>query len=130
MPFSMPIPPKPPWYFTPTAIALLPTAVPISCTSLLESPTDKSTANWNNKSYDNIENDRLGNNNNNNDKNDDADYFPQQDKQHVLTQDILPTTPTANNTSPSLIESPTDKPPMIAIPHVARTTPTTKQSAH
>ena len=126
MPFSMPIPPKTPWYSTLTAIDTLPTAVPISCTSLLESPTNKFTANWNNKSYDNIENDRPDDDNNNN-NDDDADCFPWQDKQPVLTQDI---SPTVNNTSPSLIESPTDKPPMIAILHVAHTIPTTKQSAH
>ena len=42
--------------------------------------------------------------------NDDVDCFPRQDKQPVLQQqDISPTAPTANNTSPSLIESSTDK---------------------
>ena len=59
----MPIPPKPPWYSTPSAIVPLPTAVSISCNSLIESPTDPpATENRQNKSYDN---------NNNNDRPDD-----------------------------------------------------------
>ena len=99
----MHIPPKPPWYSTPTAIVPLPIAVPISCNSLIESPTDTRQ----NKSYDNIENnnDRLDD-----DDDDDVDCFPRQDKQPVLPQDISPNAPTAstaNNTSPSLIETPT-----------------------
>ena len=102
----MPIPPKPPWYSTPTAIVSLPTAVPISCNSLIESPTDTpATESCENKSYDNIEN----NNDHPDDDDDDVDCFPRQDKQPVQPQDISPTAPTANNTSPSLIESFTDK---------------------
>ena len=69
------MPPKPPWYSTPTAIAPLPTA--ISCNSLIESPMDtrqnKSYENIENKSYDNID-DRSDDDNNNNDN--DVDYFP------------------------------------------------------
>ena len=45
------------------------------------------------------------NNNNNND--DDVDCFPRQDKQPVLQQDVS-NEPTANDPSPSLIESSTD----------------------
>ena len=55
MVFLPSIPPKPPWYSTPTAILSLPTAVPISCNSLIESPTD-ANKNCNSESYDNIEN--------------------------------------------------------------------------
>ena len=98
----------PPWYSTPTAIVSLPTAAP-NCNSLIESPTDTpATENRQNKSYDNIENnnDRPDDD----DNNDDVDCFPRQDKQPVLPQDISPTAPTANNTSPSLIESSPDTP--------------------
>ena len=103
MALPMPIPPKPPWYSTSTAIASLPTAVP-NCNSLIESPTDTpATENRKNTSYDNINNADDDNNNN------DADCFHRQDKQPVLpSQDISPTAPTANNTPPSLIEPPTD----------------------
>ena len=103
------------------------TPVP-SQNSLTKSPTDESTKNCTKKSYDNIENDRPDddddNNNNNND--DDVDCFPRQDKQPVLPQqDISPTATTANNTSPSLIESSTDK------RTIQRTTAArTKQSAY
>ena len=98
----MPIPPKPPWYSTPTAIVSLPTAVPTSCNSLIESPTDTpATENRTNKSYDNIEN-----NNDRPDDDDDVDCFPRQDKQPVLPQDISPT----DTPRPSLIESTTDTP--------------------
>ena len=90
----------------PTAIVPLPIAVPISCNSLIESDTDKATANCNNnKSYNNIENDRPDDDDDNNNNNDDVDCFFWQDKQPVLPQlDILPT----NISRPSLIESPTD----------------------
>ena len=106
----MPIPPKPPWHSTPTAIELLPTAVP-NCTSLITSPTDncknKPTENCKNTSKDNIENDRPDDD----DDDDDVDCFPRQEKQPVLLQqDTSPTAPTATDTSPSLIEFPTDKP--------------------
>ena len=75
MVFSMPIPPKPPWYSTPTAIESLPTAAP-NCNSLIEFPTDTPfTENCKNKSYDNIENDRP-------DGDDDVDCFP------VLQQNV------------------------------------------
>ena len=128
MVFSMPIPPKPPWHSTPTAIVPLPTVVPISCNSLIESPTDTCQK----KPYDNIEN----NNDRPDDDDDDVDCFPRQDKQPVLPQDISPTAPTtadANNTSPSLIETPTA--PMNTDNNnnnnLRRTTPTrTKQSAY
>ena len=114
MVFSMPIPPKPPWHSTPTANESLPAAAP-NCNSLIESPTDApATEKCKNKSYDNIENDRPdddNDNNNNDDDDDDVDCFPRQDKQPILPQDITPTasTATANNTSPSLIETHTDK---------------------
>ena len=102
MVFLPSIPPKPPWYSTPTAIEPLPTAVP-NCTSLIASSTD----NCKNKST-NIANDRPD------DNDDDVDCFPWQEKQPVLLQqDPSPTASTApavNDTSPSLIESPTDKP--------------------
>ena len=90
-----PIPPKPPWYSAPTAIASLPT-------SLIESPTDTpATENCKNTSYDKIKN---NNNDRPDDDDDDVDCFPRQDKQPVLQQqDISPT-----NTLPSLIESATD----------------------
>ena len=165
MALPMPIPPKPPWYSTPTAVP--------NCTSLIESPTDTpATEIRKNKSYDNIEN-KIKNNYNDrpddemimmllaspksshgihfqsrltritphkhlanphqkehlltkqsasrgfennrpdddNDNNNGVDCSPRQDKQPVLQQqDILPTAPTAINTSPSLIESYTDKP--------------------
>ena len=106
----MPISPKPPWYSTPAAIESLPTAVRI-CNSLIESPTDTpSNANCKNKSK-NIDNDSTnGDNHNNNNNNDDdaIDCFLRQDKQPVLPQqDISPTVPTINSTSPSLIESST-----------------------
>ena len=53
---------------------------------------------------------------NNNNNNDDVDCFPQQDKQPILQQqDTSPTTLTAANTSPSLIESPMDTNPPIPI---------------
>ena len=109
----MPIPPKPSWYSTPTAIESLPTAVP-NCNSLIiESPSDTpSKANCKNKSN-NIDNDGTNDdnhNNNNNNDDDDVDCFPQQNKQPVLPQqDTSPTVPTINSTSPSLIESSTDK---------------------
>ena len=90
----------PPWYSTPTAIAPLPTAVPISCNSLTESSTDTpATENRTNKSN-NIDNDCPDD-----DDDDDVDCFPRQDKQPVLPQDISPT-----DTLPSLIESTTDTP--------------------
>ena len=55
----MPIPPKPPWYSTQTAIESLPAAVS-NCHSLIESPTDTpATEIYKNKFYDN---------NNNNDR--------------------------------------------------------------
>ena len=96
-------PTAPPWYSTPTAIASLPTAVPISCNSLIESPTDTpATENRQNKSNNN-NNDRPDDDNDNDD--DDVDCFPRQDKQPVLPQGISSTAPTGNNTSPSLIES-------------------------
>ena len=59
-----------------------------------------------NKSNDNNNNDRPDD-----DNNDDTDCSPRQDKQPVLPQDISLTAPTvnANNTSHSLIKSPTDK---------------------
>ena len=44
-----------------------------------------------------------------NNNNNDVDCFPRQDKQPVLPQVISPTAPTANNPSPSLIESSTGK---------------------
>ena len=79
MVFSMPIPPKPPWHSTSTAIVSLPTAVPISCDSLIESPTDTpATENCKNTPYDNIEN-KIKNNNNDrpdDDDDDDVDCFP------------------------------------------------------
>ena len=101
MAFSMSISPKPSWYTMLTAIESLPTTVP-NCNSLIESPTDTRK----NKSYDNIENDRSGDDNNNND--DDVDCSPQQDNQPVLPQqDILPN---ATDALPSLIESTTDTP--------------------
>ena len=97
----MPIPPKPPWYSTPTAIVSLPTAAP-NCNSLIESPTDTpATENRKNKSNNN-NNDRPDDDD---DNNDDVDCFPRQDKQPVLPQDISPT-----DTLPSLIESTTDTP--------------------
>ena len=100
MALPMPIPPKPPWYSTPTAIEFLPTAAP-NCNSLIESPTDTpTTENCKNTSYKNNNNDRPD------DDDDDVDCFPRQDKQPVIQQqDISPT-----DTLPSLIESPTDKP--------------------
>ena len=92
MALPMPILLKPPWYSTSTAIASLPTAVPISCNSLIESPTDTpATEIRKNESYDNIENDRPDD-----DDDDDVDCFPRQDKQPVLPQDISPTVPTAH----------------------------------
>ena len=95
MVFTMPIPPKPPWHSTPTAIESLPVAAS-NCNSLIESPTDTlATENCKNKSYNNIEIDRPDNN--------DVDCFPRQDKQPVpLQQDIS----TTNTLRPSLIESP------------------------
>ena len=97
MALPMPIPPKPPWYSTPTAIVSLPTAVP-NCTSPIESPADSpTTENRKNKSY-YINNDRPDD-----DNNDDVDCFPRQDKQPVIPQDISP-----NDTPLSLIESNTD----------------------
>ena len=108
MALPRPIPSKPPWYSTPTAIVSLPTAVPTSCNSLIESPTDTpATENCKNTSYDNIENNAKNNNDRPDDDNDndDVDCFPRQDKQPVLPQDISPT-----NTLPSLIESTTDTP--------------------
>ena len=102
----MPIPPKPPWYSTPTAIESLTTTVP-NCNSLIESPTDArpATENYKNTSYDNIENKIKNNNNDRPDDDDgDVDCFPRQDKQPVPPQDISPT-----DTLPSLIESITDK---------------------
>ena len=96
----MPIQAQPPWYSTPTAIAPLPTTVPISCNSLIESSLDTpATVNCKNKSYDNIEIDCPDDDNNNKD----VDCFPWQDKQPVLPKDI------SIDTLPSLIESPTDK---------------------
>ena len=66
------------------------------------------TENRQNKSYDKIKN---NNNDRPDDDDDDVDCFPRQDKQPVLQQqDISPTSPIANNTSPSLIESSTDNP--------------------
>ena len=66
------------------------------------------TENRQNKSYDKIKN---NNNDRPDDDDDDVDCFPRQDKQPVLQQqDISPTSPIANNTSPSLIESSTDTP--------------------
>ena len=62
---------------------------------------DKSTTNCNNKSDDNIENDRP---------NDDVDCFPWQDKQPVLQQDIFLTVLKATDALPSSIESTTDTP--------------------
>ena len=89
------------------------TAVFISCNSLIKSPTptdicqNKSYDNIENKSYDRID-DRPDDDNSNDDN--DVDCFPRQDKQPVLQQqDISPTATTATDTSPSLIESPTDK---------------------
>ena len=105
MALPMPIPSKPPWYSTPTAIVPLPTAV-LNCNSPIESPPDSrpATENYKNKSYDNIENnnDRPDDD----DNNDDVDCFHQQEKQPVLPQDIPPSVPTANanNTSPRFIE--------------------------
>ena len=55
-------------------------------------------------SYNNIDTDRPNDNDN------EINCFPRQDKQPVLQQqDVLPTAPTTTDTSPSLIESPTDK---------------------
>ena len=94
MEFLMPIPPKPPWHVMSTAIESLPTAVPISCNSLFESPTDKSNATTdcnieNNQNYDRPDNDHDN----------DVNFFFRKDKQPVPPQqDISPTTPTANNT--------------------------------
>ena len=89
--FPMPIPPKPPWYSTPTAITSLPTAAP-NCNSLIESPTDTPH---------NIENNNTNNNNDRpDDDDDDVDCFPRQDKQPVLPQDISPT----DTPRPSLID--------------------------
>ena len=103
--FLMPIPPKPPWYSTPTAIVPLPTTAP-NCNSPIESPTDTpATENCKHKSYDNIEN---NNDCPDDDDDDDVDCFHRQDKQPVLPQDILPTAPIANNNPPSLIDSPMD----------------------
>ena len=108
MALPQPIQPKPPWYSTPTAIVSLPTAVP-NCTSLIESPTDTpATEIRKNKSTDKIEN---NNDRPDDDDDDDVDCFPRQEKQPVLLQqDTSPTAPTATDTSPSLIEFPTDKP--------------------
>ena len=91
-----PIPPKPPWYSAPTAIASLPT-------SLIESPMDTpATENCKNTSYDKIKN---NNNDRPDDDDDDVDCFPRQDKQPVLPQDISPT----DTPHPScLIETTTD----------------------
>ena len=110
MVFTMPIPPKPPWHSTPTAIESLPVAAS-NCNSLIESPTDTlATENCKNKSYDNIiENDRPDDDNDNT-NNDDVDCFPWQDKQPVIPQQhISPTAPIANTTPPSLIASPMEK---------------------
>ena len=96
----MPIQAQPPWYSTPTAIAPLPTTVPISCNSLIDSSLDTpATVNCKNKSYDNIEIDCPDDDNNNKD----VDCFPRQDKQPVLPKDI------STDTLPSLIECPMDK---------------------
>ena len=93
----MPIPPKPPWYSTPTVIVPLPTAVS-NCNSPIESPPDTRPATENCKNN----NDRPDDD----DNNDDVDCFPRQDKQPVIPQqDISPT-----DTLPSLIESTTDTP--------------------
>ena len=94
----------PPWYSTPTAIVSLPTAAPNS-NSLIKSPTDTPAT-------ENRKRNKIKNNNNDrpdDDDDDDVDCFPRQDKQPVQPQDISPTAPTANNTSPSLIESFPDK---------------------
>ena len=64
MVFLMPIPPKPPWHSTPTATEPLPIAVP-NC---------KSYDNIENKSNDDIENDRPSPDDDND--NDDVDCFP------------------------------------------------------
>ena len=58
-----PIPPKPPWYSTPTAIVSLPAAAP-NCNSLIESPTA-------------TENRKNNNNDHPDDDDDDVDCFPQ-----------------------------------------------------
>ena len=94
----MPIPPKPPWYSTPTAIVPLPTAVPISCNSLIEFPTDTRK----NKSYDNIENNNNDRPDDDNDNDTDVDCFP--------TPTAIAPLPTAVPNCNSLIESPTDTP--------------------
>ena len=88
MVFSMPIPPKPPWYSTPTAIVPLPTAAP-NCNSPIESPTDTpSTENCKNKPTDlNIEN---NNNDRPDDDDDDDNCFPCQATKPVLQQEKQP----------------------------------------
>ena len=76
--FPMPIPPKPPWYSTPTAIASLPTAAP-NCNSLIASPTDTpATENRKNKSYDKIKNNNNDRPNDDNDNDNVVDCFPQE----------------------------------------------------
>ena len=67
--------------------------------SLIESTTDTPTAPMNPENNNNNNNDRP----NDDDDDDDVDCFPRQDKQPVPPQDISPTAPTANNTSPSAL---------------------------
>ena len=69
----------------------------------------------------------LENNNddspNDNNNHDDVDCFPPQDKQPVLPQDDISSTVTNNTYSfPSLIESPTENPPILWIPIIITTT--------
>ena len=86
-----------PWYsFSLPAITHNPTQAPRKRTT--KRTCTKQSA------YDNIENNHPDDDNNN-----DVDCFPWQNKQPVLPQDISPTALTANNTSPSFIESSTDK---------------------
>ena len=87
-----------------------PTATNNTPPSLIESFTDKSTNTDN--TCNNIKNNNDRPDDDDDDDDDDVDCFPRQDKQPVLPQDISPTAPTANatdTTSPSLLESLTDK---------------------